>query len=475
VTFGVDKTNPTIRWGTVDAGLPLVAAAPADTVYWVKPVPGTDLWRAEYLDGPVVPSGFYNMGQPDGLVPNRAAQQHALSTAGHVDNMGLCLVGAGPIGSAFVTAPMCTMPFITVGGPLRVDGWQAGQSVDVDNPVLVGLPEEGYFGYRTTVTDQAGNPSDTLFRKALVNAVSPFATGIGIPGTLTPPAFNFQPTFADSAEVAAHTLQMRYPNMALLTGNGETDSIRWPRTNVGTIFNDEITSPYVDFITPAPMGGPHMRHLEVVTAVAFPVPPAPVPTNVDPAPAATKPVTVAAHSWNFGSFRAGGPAPGRSLDIAIPALLVQDGVNFINFNFGADGVAGGVGVNADNTNNSLTHWRVIPSLATTNFFGSTVPLRAQAASPLNTPNAPFVRVDFYRYVPDVAGPDDDFWSYLGSDATAFGTDQGTYRSWLWDLPTASFAAAWNGAAQGAVITGDIIAVIGITAAGDAVVAGLVMP
>lgn len=436
-TFGVDKTMPSIRWGLADAAVPYVAAVSGDTTFRASK-PTTEEWRAEYLDAGVAASGFYNAGQVDG--GGNAAQRHSLATAGHVNNAGLCLVGTGGAGATFVTAPACGLVFITAGGSLRTDGWQGGQTV------LVPVPE-GYYGYTTNVTDAAGNTTSSLVRRALVNAVSPFASLLGaVSGTLTATNMTFTPTFADSAEISGYSLQMEYPAFANLTGAGETDSLRYPRTAVGAIFDDAITSPFSGSITPA-TGAPFVRHAEAVTAAAFPG------NNIQAAPTATKPTSAAAWSWNWGSTMTGGPAPGNTGVVAIPALLVQDGVTFATFNTG-------------NVTNSVTHWRVIPTVATTNQFGSTVALRAQAASPTNTPNAPFARVDFYRY-DGAAG-----WNYLGSDTSPIQTDQGTYRSWVWDLST--FTTTWAGAAQGAVAAADVIAAVGVTAAGDGLVAGATM-
>src|SRR5690606_2748350 len=124
-------------------------------------------------------------------------------------------------------------------------------------------------------------------------------------------------------------------------------------------------------------------------------------------------INVVAWSWNPGSIQtyAPPPAPGRSAVIAIPPLLVQDGVTFNTFNTG-------------NVMNPVNHFRIISTVANSNQFNSTASLRAQAVSPTNTPNSPFVRVDFYRLANDGVS---DYWSYIGSasGANAIATDQGT--------------------------------------------------
>lgn len=445
-TFGVDKTTPSIRWGLADATIPAYTA-PAGVVVAVdsqfraaKPVAANDEYRVEYLDDR---AGFYNAGAP---LAGVSAQAHALSIANHVNNAGACVVGTGPIGAAFVTAPACAKVAITAGGTLRVDGWQGGMSVPLPNG-------EGYYGYSSNVTDAAGNTSASLFRKSVVSTISPFATGLTIPGSISGTVMAFGPTFADSTEVVRQSLQLTYPEALSLPGS-LTDSLRYSRSVIGTVFDDVITSPYLSSIAPN-TGAPYVRHLEAVNANAFPT------LNVDAAPGAlTKPVNVVAWSWNPGSILTGGPAAGRSLIVAIPALLVQDGTTFNTFNYGADGVAGG---GDDNVTNSVTHFRIIATVATTNQFGSVAPLRAQAVSPTNTPNQPFARVDFYRQT--TVGPD-TWWSYLGSSTTSIGSDQGTYRSWVYNAP-GTFVNAWNGTtAQTGVVSTNVIMAVGVTAAGD---------
>ena len=447
-TFGVDKTVPSIRWGIADATIPAYTAPvgvvvavdsqfrAAKPVTNVNPDLSNDVYRVEYLDDR---AGFFNAGAPSG---GTAAQRHALSYAGHTNPTGLCVVGTGAIGATFVTAPACTQVAITAGGFLRIDGWQGGQQVNMPMG-------EGYYGYASSVIDAAGNASATLFRKSIVNTVSPFITGLGVPGTVTAAGFNITPTFADSAEIIAASLQLEYPNLLGVGAVGTLDSVRYTRVSVGTKFDDVITSPFVGLLNPT-TGAPYVRHMEVVDATVFPG------LNVQAAPVNNKPTTVVGWSWNVGSTLSGGPLPGRSLTIPLPALNVQDGITFNTFNTG-------------NVTNSLQHFRVIPTVATSNQFGSTVPLRAQAVSPTNTPNSPFVRVDFYRWNGTT------HWDYLGSSSTAIGTDQGTYRSWVYQL-AAPYANRWDGTTQAtSVVSTNVVAAVGVTAAGDGIVAGVTFP
>lgn len=433
-TFGVDKTTPQIRWGAEQVAPAIVASlgdqgVGIDSLFDAKPVAGTDVWRAEYLDDR---AGFLN--NTSGAASAITSQIHSLSTAGHVNPTGACVVAiSGGPGAAFVTNQACSMRNVSAIGGIRIDGWRAGMQVDVPQP-------EGYYGYRTQVRDAAGNASATIALRALVNAETPFATGLGLPALLTNAAFPFNVTAADSAEVINISLALEYPGLPA------TNFLRYSQAAVGVVFNDAITSPLNQTVSPT-YGAPFVRHLEVVNANVFPT------GNINGAATINKPVSVQAFSFNPANYFAG------SAIIAIPALNVQNGQTITAFN-------------AANPTIAVNHWRIIPTLATTNQFGSTTPLRAQASAPTNSPNPPFVRVDFYRL--DVGGT---WHNYLGSIAgtSAIGTDQGTYRSWVYALPEASFVSAWDGEDQVAVASGETVAAVGVTANGDAVLTFVVMP
>jgi hypothetical protein len=470
--FNTDYTAPQQRWGiagVATGGAYTASIATADSTFRAsKPVAATNFWRAEFIDER---SGFYNNGMPDGA--GVAAQSHALNSAGHVRNLGACFMPMGnattpAIASTFYTAPGCLavgQEFVDVvanlisidgvaltgrDGELRNDGWMGGVQLDIP-------AAEGYWGYASNVTDAAGNTSAGMQRGTLVNFQSPFASLIGsmINNQISATSFGFSATFADSAEVVAQSSMVAYPNFDAIPGAGvTTDSARYTRTQVGTAFDNVITSPFTGALSPA-TGAPYVRHLEVVTAAAWDGLADPAPSNIDPAPTTTKPTDVVAWSWNHGTTLSGHTTgPGRTAITSIPALLVQDGVNYATFNTG-------------NTTNPVNHFRIIPTLATTDQFGSTTPLRAQAVSTTNNPNAPFVRVDFYRYNAATLS-----WWYLGSSTTAVLRDQGTNRSWVYSLPTASFVAAWDGSTQGAIAIGNQVAAVGVTAAGDGIAAGI---
>jgi hypothetical protein len=455
-TFGTDYTAPAIRWGTtVDAslGLPIAyggtVADPVDSTRFqtaVVKAPGVfGEFRAEFLDER---SGFYANGQ---VLAGKSAQRDGLAYAGHLSPLGVCQLGTAAVGATFVTNPGCisNTSYVAAGTPgVRVDGWQPGERLNVPLP-------EGYYGYKTFVWDAAGNPSATLFRSVLINNQSPFSTGLGVPANLTSTNFNFIATFSDSAEVIKQSLQVTYPFAA-----ATIDSFRYNQSALGgtaAAFDDVITSPFSGNIAP-PTGAPYAHSMEQTTAAAFPA------GNVNGAGVQAKPTQAMAWSWNPGSlFTPGGPAPGVSPLIPIPGLNVESNNNIAAFN-------------TANPTNSIDHFRIIATVSAANQFGSTVPLRAQVKSPTNAPNPPFARVDFYRQVGGA------YWSYLGSapgsavqisascttTAGVCGTDQGTYRSWIYQLPTA-YKGRWDGAAQGTVASGDLIIAVGVVASGDALV------
>jgi hypothetical protein len=426
-TFGVDKTLPSIRQGTAEA--PLVAVTAADRIFSTKivgfPTPAPAIFRAEFLDER---SGF-----------SATAQAHALSLANHANNVGICLVGTFPTapGAAFVTAPTCAKATATLGA-LRLDGWQAGQEVAIPDG-------EGYYGYATNVTDAAGNTSAEQFRKVVVNATTPFASVLAVTSTLTNASFNFLVAYADSVEVINHSLALEYPNVPAVTG------LRYSQAAIGTAFDNVITSPFNGTNVPQ-TGAPFVRSLEVVDASVYPA------ANVPAVYAANvKPTGVQAWGFNVANGTSASPLA------AISPLLVQDG-------------AGIAAYNTANPTATVGHWRVIPTVATTNQFGSTVRLRAHTVAPItNSVNAPFVRVDFYRL--DGGGL---FYNYLGSDLTGQLTDVGLNRSWLYDLtqsaavvgppavPALFSTKTWNGTNQTGVISGDRIIAIGVLANGDAI-------
>ncbi len=417
-TFGTDFTAPSIRWGLADAGIPLLAAvnqAAADTIFTLSK-PTTQTFRAEALDER---SGF-DIG---------TAETQMLSMANHANPAGFCIIGGVPgPGATFVTSATCGLATAASIATVRLDGWRAGADVLV--PTM-----EAYYGYRAMFTDAAGNASATVFRRLLVNANAPFSTGLGVPAVLTSTAFNFLATFSDSVEIINQSLQVVYPLVP-----GATDSLRYTQAPIGVKFDDFITSPFAGNIAP-PIGAPYVRGIEVVDGTLFPG------ANVAAYPGTpVKPTKVQAWSWNPSNFF------GASPEIAIPTLNVEDGSGIAAFNI------------ADPTM-AVVHWRVITTVASTNQFGSITPLRAQVVAPTNSPNAPFTRVDFYRL--DAGGT---WYNYLGSVAggAAIPTDQGTYRSWVYALPTASYVRTWNGTAAGGVAAGNVIIAVGVIGNGDAI-------
>ncbi len=448
-TFGVDNTKPTIRWGLGgDATYTLAAvdqggdtAGAVDTIYaTVKPgASAGDVFRVEYLDlnpDSLVTSGFIGA----------AAQVEALDLSNHVNPTGICLIGGtGAVpGPNFVTAATCKFKTVTTGGALRLDGWQAGHNLAVPTG-------EGYYFYRSQVTDEAGNTSAIETRRLLVNVNNPFATGLGITAIETSANMGFFATFADSAEVIKSSLQLTYP-LIDSAGTG-VDSVRYsqtalPQTPVAlctafaAAFDDCITSPYGGNVSPA-TGAPYVTSLEVVTAAAFP------DTNVPAAydAALVKPIGVTAWSWNPANHST------PSAPIAIPGLNVQAGVGLEAWNIAHPTLL-------------VVHFRIDSATTDANFFGSAAVLRAQVAAASNSPNAPFARVDFYRLDP---GTPPTWWNYIGSVAgtAAVPSDQGTFRSWVYGIDNNSLVSDWAGTEAPGIAAGDKIIAVGVLPNGDA--------
>ena len=92
--------------------------------------------------------------------------------------------------------------------------------------------------------------------------------------------------------------------------------------------------------------------------------------------------------------------------------------------------------------------------------------RVQTVAPISSSvNAPFTRVDFYRL--DAGGT---WYNYLGSQTAinAILTDVLPNRSWLYELPTASYVKQWNGTANGVVVSGNTVIAVGVLANGDGI-------
>lgn len=409
-TFGVDKTNPAIRFNVTGVG--------ADTIFTASAPTGAHFYLADFIDER---SGF-NLS-----LAGTTAQRHSLARAGHAWATGQCIVAAAAAvpGATFVTDQQCALTNVTSYGGVGGDGWQAGMQVTLNGRA------QSYHGYRTQVTDAAGNNSNIITRKSLIDTQAPFATGLTVPTLITNAGFNLAPTLADSVELRFLSMRLDYPNV------GE---LRYPQQAIGTRFDDVITSPFGTAQNP-PTGAPYVRRIEAVTGDVWPgVPPAPA-TNVAAAPVNVKPTAAM-----FFAFDVANPAFLTVSPLAaIFDLGVENGVSFNTFNTG-------------NVTNRVDYWRVIPTVATTNQFNSTTPLRAQALTLTNTPNPPFVRVDFYRVDGGVS-------HYLGSSSAPIASDQGTFRSWVYALPT-PYQATWDGTAQGTVVAGTIVRAVGVTAAGD---------
>src|SRR5690606_20785004 len=112
---------------------------------------------------------------------------------------------------------------------------------------------------------------------------------LGLPAQLTGAAMAFNVTAADSVEVVNVALALAYPGLP------SADTLRYPQSSVGVVWNDEITSPLNASVSP--IGAPFVRHLEVVDGTAF-------PGNNVSAVALNKPTAVQVRSFNPANYSA---------------------------------------------------------------------------------------------------------------------------------------------------------------------------
>ncbi|AMW04303.1 beta strand repeat-containing protein [Gemmatimonas phototrophica] len=209
--FGVDKTNPALRY---------TASSDSLTIYnGTVPTVGTaadTMFSSEALDER---AGFAS-----------TAAVHMLSRANQALNAGSCVVGTGTIGSAFVTAPGCTMAAAAFTGTVLVDGYKP--IAPVTYSFLAGA--EGYWTYRVRVTDRAGNMTTREYRYALINTSTPTMTGMGIPSTITAAGTNtFTPNFTEIVESRLNSFRVVY---------GAGDTLTFPATATYSLWDDVIGS-----------------------------------------------------------------------------------------------------------------------------------------------------------------------------------------------------------------------------------------
>jgi hypothetical protein len=436
--FGVDKTPPKHRFATVTTAPGFTPATPNQIVAIAAPgaVATNPVFITEALDDR---SGFLR-DAGTGL----GALSQSLTSANANNPTGKCLIAAAGTtpGATFITNPGCglTTTSAVIALTALPDGYRQGPVID---PVTLtaAAPDlsAGYFVYKSRWTDQAGNASVDattgaagVQQLAFVNdPAAPVVANVNIPVSITAATFpGFTSTFSDDVEVIGMSFGLIYPNVA---------QVRYPRSNQNQTFDDLISSPGT-LNTVSPYGLPFVRGMEIVDGAGA----------VQGAPQNTQTKPTAAQTEVFDVFGQVGFSP----QTVIPGVVVQNGVTFTAFN-------------AANPTSAIITWK-IPSLAA-GFFAP-IGLKAQLVAPLNSVNAPFARVDFYR-LNTVAGPGgtpaagSEYW-YIGSSSVAINADNGINRFWTYVAPATLAASPFDLTAQSAAAATQFIIAVGVTAAGD---------
>jgi hypothetical protein len=492
--FGVDKTNPLIRFSAASIAdtLGFNLRTSPDTLIGSPSFTGAFPLQAEMFDErggfidnndvgavvrPTVPTGFpltiqiNNTAAPAGglitiastgaEVPTDRGQQHYLLHAAgflvqaNFPQRAQCLQPnpAGPFGlptwrqttsisttattirepaATILSAPNCAMwnARTLQGAPSSVDGYRPGEAINV--------PDEGIFRYETRVTDRAGNVSSTLTRRFGYDNTAPTLASINAPLSIAAGgAAQFTAVAEDRVEVRASHLRLRY-NTAAGTGTGNVsiapnDTLVYPQSLIDARYNDVINSPLGNTLT-TPFAAPNVNTIEFTTAGNQ------VATGVTP----SKVFAVSARIYDF--------------------LNRADAAPFVQSSILGTGIPNGTTWNTFNTNNPNRSFTAFQVLVTRDAgFNAGVGLKAQVTAPTNATNSPFVRVDFYRQTTTT-----DKLEYLGSSAQAINGDGGTVRYWTYLLADGQYASLPGNlhSQQTAVVPGDIIVAIGVSATGE---------
>ncbi|HET6681586.1 MAG TPA: Ig-like domain-containing protein [Gemmatimonadaceae bacterium] len=423
--FGVDKTAPLHRWATVFVAPGQTMVLATDSLVTNVAAPGAPAtnptFSTEAIDDR---AGFGPDGSQYALTLSRTAPN-----ANGAANAGQCLtLDPDPIGpgAAFLTASTCPLAVGTIAATL-LDGYRQSTLVDPIGDALAGV---GYFSYMAQWYDAAGNASvdaadgavGPLYRVSANDPVAPTNANVNVPTSITGAVLpQFSSVVTDDVEIIGQSFVLQYPE---ITANGPV--LAYPRTDAFLTFDDVISGTGL-ISTSLPYAAPFVRHLEMADAVGA----------VQPAPAAPKPDVVLTTVFDvFGNFAAS-PAS------LIPALIVEDGANFDTL------------TTYDAANTTFVLGPVSAA------FNAPAGLKAQAVGPLNSINAPFARVDFYRW-DGVAFT----WNYLGSSSSVINADNGVNRVWSYMAPATFANSPTTTTAQAAAAAGDDILAVGVLATGD---------
>lgn len=383
----------------------------------------------------------------------------------------------------------------------------------------------GYYFYKITVVDKAGN-SSSLNRTAAIDITSPQITGVTIPAVLQGgQQVTFAPTGVDDLEAIDGDLFINYPTMAVAGDNAadpnavanQNGRIRFRRNHftdwhaafagatrniVNTVSDGLLSTPFGPaaalssggLTTPVPF----YQRLEVVQAAAANEDQGPhgrpaivrLPSQPDLALIADhavlntynsfKPTQLGVYAFDIrATSSVNFPERGMSsmqvpatesayLENLFAANITQPSTD-VNYwgKRDVDAVTGGT--------QNLWSWYCF------SFVGSTLECRAETGQ--NVVNTPFNRVDFYRWnatanagltVADAAATAGQ-WVYIGSVTTQWPVnpalqDQGVTRFWRYTFSFAGFGTTGNHVTntEGALAGGDVIRAVGVDAQGNAI-------
>lgn len=287
----------------------------------------------------------------------------------------------------------------------------------------------GYYKYFTYAVDRAGNVSPTLTRRASIDVAAPAITGINFPATL-PGASNvaFVPNGSDDLEVISGALYLGYPNMA----GGPLRYAMFPPVHAPWLATTaaELATPVGNGAAFGSVGWtvPHgfLNGIDVVSP-ADSTPPVAVSATYAP-------TGVMAQFYDIKREEAtlAGATPDSSFTFLAPILPAQ-------LTAGTPFPAIGVG-----------QWYIKGCAST----AGVTAIQSESRTSTSITNQPFPQVAYFRLL-------GGSWQFLGTTVGVQGSnptifDQGSNRFWTYTSPV--FAPA--------LASGEMIAAVGMSAAGD---------
>lgn len=292
----------------------------------------------------------------------------------------------------------------------------------------------GYYTYEVYVVDRAGNQSPTIRKRVAIDIERPQITGMSVPAVLLGGgSATFVPTGTDDLEILAGDLGLFYPQVGLINYRRQL----FPLINAP--WNTELATPvgpgarFGSAGLTLPVG--FIQRIEATDAAGAPQMTA--QTNV-------KPTTARARLWDIKDFRRPTPLPNASSANFDQVLggSVQDRTAF-DFRT----LAG--------SQREVQRWRVLA----VNRAAGTITVRVEG--PTVAINTPFARVDLIRAGADEAGM---VWEHLaGTMSAPSPNDQGGTRFWTYTFTMSSMGAGEN---QRPLAVGDQIRAIGVSAEGN---------